>query len=73
MTEPKEPVPIFVSIADAATMLTITPWTIRQLVARGQLRARKLGRRTVVEAKSLQTYAAALPPAKLARVRAAVR
>ena len=63
--------PLFISIADAATALAVVPWTVRQLVARRKLKACKLGRRTLIEAKSLHAYAAGLPKARLAPVRRA--
>jgi len=58
--------PIFVSVGDAARLLGISEWTVKQELRRGRLRARKAGRRTVVEYASVLALAESLPKAKFA-------
>jgi hypothetical protein len=58
--------PAFVSIQDAATYMAESSWTIKNRLRLGQLRARKSGRRTLVEFASLKEFAEALPAAKFA-------
>ena len=56
--------PLFYSIADTARVLALSAWTVKQLLALQVLRAKKAGRRTLIEGQSVRDYAAALPPAK---------
>jgi hypothetical protein len=56
--------PLFYSIHDAAHALAISPWSVKDLLKRQVLRARKAGRRTLVEGQSVREYAAGLPQAK---------
>jgi hypothetical protein len=55
--------PVFVSIADAASYSGESEWRIKMLLREGILRARKSGRRTLVEFVSLKERNAALPVA----------
>jgi hypothetical protein len=56
--------PLFYSIVDTAHILAMSPWSVKDLLKRKVLRARKAGRRTLVEGPSVQDYAASLPAAK---------
>jgi hypothetical protein len=56
--------PLFYSIDDTAHILAMSPWTVKDLLKRKVLRARKAGRRTLIEGPSVRDYAAALPAAK---------
>ena len=58
--------PIFVSIADAASALGVSVWQVKQELRGGRLRARKAGRRTVVEYASVLALAESLPKAEFA-------
>ena len=61
-----KPDPIFVSIADAAIALGLSVWQIKQELRGGKLRARKAGRRTVLEYSSVLELAKSLPKAEYA-------
>lgn len=61
--------PAFVSIHDAAIYMSESRWTIKNRLRLGQLRARKSGRRTLVEFASLKEFAEALPVATFAPAR----
>lgn len=52
------------SPADAAKMLGIGRSTLFDLLARGEIRARKLGTRTLIPAAELQRYVDSLPEAE---------
>jgi len=56
--------PLFYSIADTAHILAVSPWSVKDLLKRKVLRARKAGTRTLVEGPSVRDYAASLPAAK---------
>jgi hypothetical protein len=58
--------PAFVSVKFAAAFVAESPWAIKDKLRRGILRARKAGRRTLVEFQSLRDYAASLPTATFA-------
>jgi len=53
--------PIFVSVKQAAAMLNLTPWSIYQLLNRGDLEARYHGKRRLIVAESVHRYAESLP------------
>jgi hypothetical protein len=42
----------------------MSQWWVRDALRRGVLRARKAGRRTIIEGQSVRDYAAALPAAE---------
>jgi excisionase family DNA binding protein len=56
--------PLFYSVDDAAHELAMSKWWVREMLRRGVLRARKAGRRTIIENDSFRAYAAALPAAE---------
>jgi hypothetical protein len=58
--------PVFVSIEDAARYTSESPWLIKDLLRKGVLKARKAGRRTLVDFASVKARAASLPDAKFA-------
>ena len=58
--------PAFVSIEDAANYTSESPWVIKDLLRRGILKAKKAGRRTIVEFAGVKARAANLPVAKFA-------
>jgi excisionase family DNA binding protein len=47
-----------IGVCDAATMLGVSPWSIRRWVRLGLLPAVKLGRRTVLELTALHRFIA---------------
>jgi excisionase family DNA binding protein len=49
--------PILVSVKDAAGLLGVCPRTIQNLVIRKELSTRKLGRRTLLSYRELQSFA----------------
>jgi len=53
---------ITLSVADAARLTGLSEWTIRDLVYRGVVDARRHGRRVLVLAASLREYIAELDP-----------
>jgi hypothetical protein len=53
--------PIFVSVKQAATALSVTPWTVYQLANAGRIETRYEGRRRLVLVSSLREYADSLP------------
>lgn len=53
--------PILVPVDEAARLLGIGETLVRSLIRVGDLPARKIGRRTVVEHAGVVAYAAALP------------
>jgi len=53
--------PLALSPAAAARFLGVSKRTIYNLLAAGSLKARKLGKRTLVEAQSLRAYFETLP------------
>lgn len=58
--------PMLISIADGKKLIG-NPCldTIYKLIGRGEIEARKAGRRTLLVVPSLKRYAASLPPAKV--------
>ena len=66
---PAQAQPFYVTISDAAYRLGVSEWSVKQLLRRGILRARKNGRRTSIEFDSLLKCAESLPPAKFAAPR----
>ena len=64
-TEPDKPIAaLFYSIKDAARMLAISDWGVKDALRRGDLEGKKCGRRTLVTAASLHARAAQFPKAK---------
>jgi excisionase family DNA binding protein len=57
---------LFYTTAEARAALGIGTTRLYELIGRGRLRARKLGRTTLIEAESMRALAAALPFAKVA-------
>lgn len=55
--------PIFVSVAQAAHMLNIKPWSVYQILKEAdcELDARYFGKRRLISVESLRQYAANLP------------
>lgn len=53
--------PIFVSVKEAARMLSLTPWSVYQLLDAGEIESRYHGKRRLVVMTSLEAYAANLP------------
>jgi hypothetical protein len=58
--------PAYVSIENAANYTSESPWIIKDLLRRGALKAKKAGRRTLVEFAGVKERAANLPDAKFA-------
>jgi hypothetical protein len=58
--------PAFLSIKAAAAFMAESQWSIKYRLRLGQLRARKSGRRTLVEFASLKEFIATLPVATFA-------
>jgi hypothetical protein len=56
--------PRFLSIGETAEFLSISPWSVKDLLKRGVLKAKKSGRRTLVETESANAHADSLPAAK---------
>jgi hypothetical protein len=54
---------LFYSVKDAADMLAVSPWAIKDYLRRDLLEGRKAGRRTLVTAASLHARAAQFPKA----------
>jgi excisionase family DNA binding protein len=46
--------PLLVGVPDAAEAIGLSPWTIRQYVRRGKIRAVRIGRRVLIEPSELQ-------------------
>lgn len=61
--------PILVSIPTAADHTGESVWTVKQRLRAGIYRARKSGRRTLVELKSIKEHVATLPPAEFKKPR----
>ncbi len=62
--------PLFIGIQDAAKLFGVSEWIVKNdYLRRGVLRARKAGRRTLIEYDSVKEFAAALPKAKFAAPR----
>ena len=56
--------PLFYSVESAADTLGMSKWWVREQLRLGVLRARKAGRRTIIEGQSVRDCANALPVAK---------
>ena len=52
--ERKGPKPLAVGVDEAGKLLGLSPWTIRQYVARGRIRAVRVGRRVLVPMEVLE-------------------
>jgi excisionase family DNA binding protein len=50
------PEPLLLSVKEAARMIGLSAWSVRQLVADGEIRARKFGRRVLPEFKSVKAF-----------------
>jgi excisionase family DNA binding protein len=59
--------PVFASIEEAAKLLCVSKWLVREKIAIGELEAKKAGRRTLVTMVSILRYAENLPAARLAK------
>lgn len=53
--------PIYISVREAATMLSISPWSCYQLLDNQAIDSRYHGRRRLVSVTSLRAYADSLP------------
>lgn len=53
--------PIFTSVKEAARLLSISPWSLYQLLDTGAIDSRYQGRRRLVVVSSLYEYANRLP------------
>ena len=60
------PAPMYEPIAECARQLAISAWSVKDLLRQGKLRAKKHGRRTIVEVASRLEYAESLPDAEFA-------
>ena len=60
-----DPSKLFYTTAEARAALGIGLTRLYELIGSGRLRARKLGRTTLIEADSIRALAAALPFAKI--------
>lgn len=49
--------PIFVSVNDAAKLLGLSRWTVRELIDEGALRSTKQGNRRLILTDSVEEYA----------------
>ena len=49
--------PILVTIKDAANLLSVCPRTVQNLIVAKKLKARKVGRRTLLSYRELLTFA----------------
>jgi excisionase family DNA binding protein len=58
--------PIFLGIDATAKYLNVSAWTVKQLLRRGVLKAKKAGRRTLVQHATIKSYAETLPDARFA-------
>jgi hypothetical protein len=56
--------PMFEEITESARQLALSQWSIKDLLRKGKLRAKKAGRRTLVDVQSRKDYANSLPDAK---------
>jgi hypothetical protein len=60
------PAPMYEPIAECARQLAISAWSVKDLLRQGKLRAKKHGRRTIVEVASRIEYVETLPDATFA-------
>jgi hypothetical protein len=56
--------PMFEEIAESARQLALSEWSIKDLLRKRRLKAKKAGRRTLVDVQSRKDYANSLPDAK---------
>jgi hypothetical protein len=61
--------PIFISVAEAARITAQSEWTVWDHLRNGRYRARKAGRRTLIEYSSIKQDADNLPVATFAAPR----
>jgi excisionase family DNA binding protein len=61
--------PAFMSVAEAARYVGISEWSVKALLREGIYKARKSGRRTLIEFTSVKQYATSLPAATFAAPR----
>lgn len=54
MTDNNGPQPLAYSVRDAARVMSLGTTRIKQLIALGEIRASKVGKRTLVDAQSLR-------------------
>jgi len=59
-------VPLVLSIADTAKVTSESEWTVKDKLRKGVYRARKSGRRTLIEFSSIREHWESLPRAKFA-------
>ena len=62
--------PLFASIPNALRIVGFKRSTLYRLIGEGHITARKLGRKTVIDLRSLQAYLENLPIAQIGRCRA---
>lgn len=58
------PDPIFVSVKEAARIVAHSPITVYRLLDSGEIEGKELGRRRLVNYRSLLAYAESLPDTK---------
>lgn len=58
--------PLFLSIGETARVLAVSDWQVKEALRRKRLRARKAGRRTIIEFQSVLELAESLPKAEFA-------
>lgn len=60
-TQPSVTEPLFVSVREAMRMLACSRAHIYRLLGAGNLTARKMGKRTLIESASIRAYGESLP------------
>jgi excisionase family DNA binding protein len=48
------PLPLAISIRDAALALSLSPWTVRKYIAKGIIPSVRIGRRVLIEPSKLE-------------------
>jgi len=61
--------PAYRGVIDAAKYTGESPWTVRDHIRQGHYRAKKSGRRVLIEVASIDEYMAGLPDATYAPLR----
>jgi hypothetical protein len=56
--------PMFEEIAESARQLAVSEWFVKDLLRKKKLKAKKAGRRTMVDVQSRKDYAHGLPDAE---------
>jgi hypothetical protein len=56
--------PMFEEIAESARQLAVSKWFVKDLLRKKKLKAKKAGRRTIIDVQSRKDYADALPDAE---------